>query len=264
MSATRAVFVKTLTDQRRGLIGWGTGVGGTVLLMSAMWPSFSDIDFDALLDQYPKGLMEVFNVADMSTPIGFLNAEVFSLMLPIMFVVYAIGRGARLIGAEEEDGTMEVLATTPITRRALLVGKAGGLMTGVAALGAVLWACTILSSLLFGLNIGLLDSLNGVMATTLLGIEFGLISLAAGAATGRRGLAVGIASGLAGASYVLYVAGQLLDSLKPYRKLSPFYQAISGGPLAPSLPMMVVVMPVVGLALFAASIPVFDRRDLLL
>ncbi|MBP8957851.1 MAG: hypothetical protein WBB09_02630, partial [Candidatus Microthrix parvicella] len=93
MSATRAVFVKTLTDQRRGLIGWGTGVGGTVLLMSAMWPSFSDIDFDALLDQYPKGLMEVFNVADMSTPIGFLNAEVFSLMLPIMFVVYAIGRG---------------------------------------------------------------------------------------------------------------------------------------------------------------------------
>jgi hypothetical protein len=82
---------------------------------------------------------------------------------------------------------MEVLATTPITRRALLVGKAGGLVTGVAALGAVLWACTILSSLLFGLNIGLLDSLNGVMATTLLGIEFGLISLAAGAATGRRG-----------------------------------------------------------------------------
>ena len=57
MSATRAVFVKTLTDQRRGLIGCGTGVGGTVLLMSAMWPSFSDIDFDALLDQYPKGLM---------------------------------------------------------------------------------------------------------------------------------------------------------------------------------------------------------------
>ncbi|MEZ5374585.1 MAG: ABC transporter permease subunit [Microthrixaceae bacterium] len=264
MSSSGIVFAKTLADQRRGLIGWGAGVSGTVFIMSAMWPSFSDIDFDAIMAQYPKGLMEVFNVADMSNAIGFLNAEVFSLMLPIMFAVYAIGRGARLIGAEEEDGTLEVLASMPISRRAMLVEKAGGLVVGVTLLGVSLLAGTVASSALFGLDIGLLDSVNGAVAMTLLGAEFGLAALAVSAATGRRGLAVGVVSGLAGASYLMYVAGQLLDSLKPLVKFSPFYQAISGGPLAPTLPPTVLAMPAVGLVVFVASIPLFQRRDLVL
>ena len=262
MNKTGTVFAKTVADQRRGLLGWGAGVGGTVLVMSAMWPSFSDIDFEAIMEQYPKGLMEVFNVADMSTAVGFLNAEVFSLMLPIMFAVYAIGRGARLVAAEEEGGTLEVMATMPLPRTAMVVEKAAGLVVGVAALSLVLLLSTWLSSALFGLEIAMIDGVNGAVAMFLLGTEFGLVALAVSAATGRRGLAMGLASGFAGASYVLYVAGQLLDSLRPYVKFSPFYQAISGGPLAPNLPLMVVAMPLVGLAVFATSVPIFDRRDL--
>ena len=146
----------------------------------------------------------------------------------------------------------------------MLVEKAAGLVTGIAALGVALMVGTAVSSAFFGLDIDLLESANGAVAMTLLGIEFGLVSLAVSAATGRRGRAIGVASGLAGASYLLYVAGQLLDSLQPYLKFSPFYQAISGGPRASPLPLIVIAMPLVGLVAFAASIPVFERRDLLL
>ena len=95
-----SVFTKTLRDQRRGLVGWSIGTAATVLLMAAIWPSFSDIDIDALLAQYPKALLDAFNVRAMSTGAGYLNAELFSLMLPAIFIVFAVGRGARVLAGE--------------------------------------------------------------------------------------------------------------------------------------------------------------------
>ena len=40
----------------------------------------------------------------MTSGLGFLNAELFSLMLPVLFLIYAIARGARLVAGEEEAG----------------------------------------------------------------------------------------------------------------------------------------------------------------
>lgn len=47
------IFAKTLRDQRHGLIGWGAGIAVTMFVMAAIWPSFSDMDFDAMLAQEP-------------------------------------------------------------------------------------------------------------------------------------------------------------------------------------------------------------------
>ena len=259
---TASVFTKTLRDQRRGLLGWSVGTAATVALMAAIWPSFNDIDIDALLAQYPKALLEVFNVGQMSTGAGYLNAELFSLMLPAIFIVFAVGRGARVLAGEEEAGTLEVLVTLPVSRTRIIVEKAAALVVDVAALGAVLFVSTWLSSQLFGLDISVRAALNGAVAMALLGIEFGLVALAIGAVTGKRNVAVGASACLAGAAYLVYLAAQLVESLRPLRRLSPFYQAISGGPLDDRLPPIVWWTVAVGVVVFAASVRVFASRDL--
>jgi len=81
------VFAKTLRDQRRGLMGWGVGIVANVVLMAAIWPSFSDVDYESLLEQYPEGLKDVFNIDEMSTAAGFLNGELYSLVLPAVFII---------------------------------------------------------------------------------------------------------------------------------------------------------------------------------
>lgn len=257
-----SVFTKTLRDQRRGLVGWSIGTAATVLLMAAIWPSFSDIDIDALLAQYPKALLDAFNVRAMSTGAGYLNAELFSLMLPAIFIVFAVGRGARVLAGEEEDGTLEVLATLPLTRSTILVQKGAALVVDVAALAGVLFASTWLSSQLFGLDVSVRAALNGAVAMALLGIEFGLTALAIGAIVGRRNVAVGVSACLAGAAYLVFLAAQLVESLRPLRRLSPFYQAISGGPVDDRLPPIVWCTVAVGVVVFAVSIRVFATRDL--
>jgi ABC-2 type transport system permease protein len=256
------VLTKTLHDQRRGLLGWSIGVALTVLLMGGIWPSFSDMDINALLDQYPEAMKQLFNVTDMGTGSGYLNAELFSLMLPAMFVIFAVARGARLVAGEEEDGTLDVLATLPVSRRLVLLQKAGALALEVGGMALVLFVSTCVASLAFDLRIPVLHAANGALSMFLLGLEFGLVALAIGAGTGRRSVAVGASAGIAGGTYLLFLMAQLVEGVRPLRVLSPIYQATTEGPIGPDVPPVAGLMLVTGIVVLAASIPRFDRRDL--
>jgi ABC-2 type transport system permease protein len=256
------LFTKTLRDQRRGLLGWSIGTALTVVVMAAIWPSFSKMDLTSMLAQYPEAIKEAFNVGNMTTGTGYLNAELFSLMLPAIFIIFAVARGARLVAGEEEDGTLDLLATMPVSRREMLVDKAAALAVTVGVLAVVLFVSTWLSALVFQLAIPVLAVLNGTVAMFLIGLEFGLVALALSAATGRRVLATGLSAGLAGASYLIYLIAQLVNGLRPLRVLSPFYQATSDGPLGSSLPPIAWTMLAVGLVAIVVSIPLFERRDL--
>ncbi len=44
---------------------------------------------------------------------GYLQARLFSTILPILLLVYAISLGSRAIGGAEEDGTLQLVVTAP-------------------------------------------------------------------------------------------------------------------------------------------------------
>lgn len=257
-----SVFGKDLYDMRRGLLGWSVGIAATVLLMSGLWTSFSGVDFEELLKAYPEAVLKAFNITDMSTASEYLNAELYSLMLPFMFMIFAIGKGATSIAGEEEGGTLEVLASLPVSRSRLLLEKAATLVVGVGVLGTVLFSSSFIGSVVFDLGIPVRFAFNASTTMFLLGSEFALVGLALSSITGRRGFTIGVSSVIAGGSYVLFLAGQLVDGVEPFLNVSPFYQAISKGPLGPDLPLLVVAMPLVGALAVAVALPIFDRRDL--
>lgn len=99
----RTLYTKTMRDQRRGLLGWSIGTALTVFIMAAIWPSFSEMDLTSMLAQYPEAMKEAFNITSMTTGAGYMNAELFSLMLPAIFIIFAVARGARLIAGEERS-----------------------------------------------------------------------------------------------------------------------------------------------------------------
>jgi ABC-2 type transport system permease protein len=259
----RTVFLKSLRDQRRALIGWSIGLVLLVLLESAMWPSIRDMpDLNAFVANYPESMRELFNLEDFATGRGFMNAELFSAVLPVLFLIFAVGRGARLIAGEEESGTLDVLLVTPVTPARLVVTQAAVLATALAGLGAVLWVTGVTCSTVFGLGLGLVDLAQATVAMVLLGVEFGWLALAVGVVTGRRPVAVGVASVAAVAAYVLYVAGELVDAVGPWQGLSPFHQALDGGPLGAGWRPAYLWMPAVAAVVLAVAVPLFDRRDI--
>lgn len=259
----RNVFTKSLRDVRRAFVGWSIGMIALVLLEAALWPSIKDMpDLSRFLESYPEPMRELFNLEDFGTGAGFMNAELFSLLLPILFIVFAVGRGARAIGGEEEAGTLDILLVTRISVTSLVLQQAAALVVMQLALGAVLFLAFLIFTTPFDLGIGVVDLTGATLAMVGLGIEFGLLALAVGAVTGRRAIAISVASVAAVGTYVLYVAGQLVSGVEPWQPISPFYQVLSGGPLGAGIPARYLWLPLVGAVLVAAAIPVFSRRDI--
>lgn len=259
----RNVYLKCLRDQRRGLAGWSIGVIALVLLECALWPSVSKAaGMRDLLESYPKPLRELFDLEDFGTGTGFLNAELFSMLLPVLFLVFAIGRGARAIAGEEEDGTLEVVLVTRVTPIRLVLEQAAVLVTATVLLGTVLFISVTVFSSVFDLGVTAGAALTGAVAMVLLAVEFGWLALALGAATGRRTLAIALTSVFAVAAYVLYVASKLVDAVRPWGPLSPFHQALEGGPVGAGLPAAYGWLFVAGAVALVIGAPVFHRRDI--
>jgi ABC-2 type transport system permease protein len=258
-----SIFQKALWDQRRSLPFWASGLALTILLESALWPSMSGMpSFDEYLQELPAGLREMFAMDQMSTGAGFLNAELFTLVLPMMFLVHGITRGARMLAGEEEAGTLDLLLVTPLSTTRLLVEEAAALLVSTVVLGAAVLLATFVGSQAFGLEITVRSAAVGATALVLLGFEFGLLALVVGALTGRRGLALGVPAVLVMATYLLYVAAVFVDELHEWRGVSPFDQALHDGPLAPHAPVSfgwLVIPPLVALI---AALPAWARRDI--
>jgi ABC-2 type transport system permease protein len=248
------VFLKTLRDHRKGLVGWSLGLALLVLVEASIWPTMRDMDWAKLIESYPEPMRELFDLDAMTTGTGFMNAELFTLLLPALFIVYAVARGAKLVAGEEEGGTLDLLLVTPVSGASIVLQKALALLASLMV--------TLGCSGLFELGIGPAAAASGALAMVLIGAEFGTISLAVGVLTGRRVLAVSVGTVLAVAAYVLYAIGALIEAVEPWQPVSPFYQAMADGPLGAGLPARYLWLAVVSAIAVLVSLPVLDRRDI--
>jgi ABC-2 type transport system permease protein len=98
---------------------------------------------------------------------------------------------------------------------------------------------------------------------TLLGAEFGLLALAVGAVTGRRGPAITVAGVAAVASYLLFALGALVEEIEPWRFLSPFQHAIGTDPILNGISAgYALAMVAVGVVAIVLGSPLLERRDI--
>jgi ABC-2 type transport system permease protein len=185
------------------------------------------------------------------------------MMLPIFFSVFAMGIGSRAIGGEETDGTLELLAALPIARRRLYLEKFAALVILVTALGVLLWLCVLFASAWGDMALGAGPVAGGSLMVGLLGLFFGVITLAAGAITGRRTQAIAIGSVLIVVTFLFKSLAAIIDSLSALKWLSPFYYYSEGLSLVENL-LFIDTLPLVGgiVVLAISGLIVFERRDL--
>jgi ABC-2 type transport system permease protein len=149
-----------------------------------------------------------------------------------------------------------------VTTTRLLLEQATALLTALLTLGGVLYVSVLAGSFIFDMGVNAADLVAATLATVGLAFEFGCLSLAAGALTGRRAAAIGLASACAVAAYLLYVAGELVESVQPWQPLSPFDQALSAGLVDAGFRLPYMAMPAAAAVFLAAALPVFARRDI--
>jgi ABC-2 type transport system permease protein len=225
----------------------------------------SNPSLNKLAEDYPEALKAFIAFGgqiDYASPAGYLGIELFSLMVPLLLLVAAIGTGAGAIAGEEERGTLELLLANPVSRTRVVLEKSVALAIEVTGLGLVLWLALWIGALSVGMDISAGHLAAATLAAALLALGYGAIALLLGAATGRRTLAIGVAAAFGVAAYLVNGLAPLVDELRDLQKLSPFYHYAAGDPLRHGLSLEHVAVLVAIAAAAVALAPVaFSRRD---
>lgn len=261
----RRVATKTMRDQRRALVGWSVSLGLLCLLQASYFPMVAEqaAELEKLMESYPPAMKAFFgDMDDIASGPGYLRAQLFGLMLPLLVLVFAIARGADLVAGEEERGALDLTLALPVSRRRVVLEKAAGLGGLVLLLGLVMWLVLTPADLLFGMGIGAGRVAAAVLMVVLLGWAGGALALAAGCARGRKGMALAVAAGVMVASYLLTGLARLVSGLAPARPLSLFHHYGGGDALVEGLdPVGALVLLAVTGGLVALAAWGFERRD---
>ncbi|HJR99062.1 MAG TPA: ABC transporter permease subunit [Actinomycetota bacterium] len=259
------LLAKAVRDERRALVGWGIGVAGAVALYAAFYPSIKEsaADLQSYIDALPEAIRNIVGAGGYTTPVGYLEGEFFNTIGPLIMALFAIGAGARSIAGEEEAGTLDLLLSTPVRRRQVLATKALATVGGAVVLAGVAAATIALVGPPFGLSVPVIDVLAACLMLALLGLSFGGVAFAIGAATGRRTLANAVAGGLAVLTFIVNAVAPTVEWLSPLRPFTPFrwYQdpeVLIGGLHAANI---LVLGGIAGVSYVVAAFA-FDRRDL--
>ena len=131
MSMLADTGLKALYDQRRALLAWTASLVGLVAMYAALWPSVRDQSmFNDYLDKMPAALRSLFTAsgADMSTATGFVQVELFSLMAPLLLIVFGVEQHSAIAGEEgsAHPGTAAGQSGQPAQDRAGEAGRPGG------------------------------------------------------------------------------------------------------------------------------------------
>jgi ABC-2 type transport system permease protein len=261
-----AVLRTTLARERRPLLGWLAGIGLLGLVTAGSWPAVreSGAELEQVLQQLPPAFTAFFGegFADFSAA-GIVGSRLFGSIGLALVVSLAVSRGARAIAGEEQDGTLELLVTQPISRTAIAVDKAVAMFAALAVVVLGQMVLLLVMMPVVGLDFPVAHVVAASAGLYALAALFGGLAFAVGAATGSRGLAVGVGAGAAAGLFVLTGLGALVDGLESVAELSPFSRFDGTRVLAEGIEVgPVAVFAAVAVLLVALGVWVFDRRDL--
>jgi ABC-2 type transport system permease protein len=243
---------------------------GLVLLVAyvtSLWPTVRENapQFNEFLANAPDALRAFAGgvKVDFTTGPGYLNSQVFTFMVPLLFVIFATRLGARATAGEEQAGTMDLLLSTPVPRMRVVGQKFGAMVAATATLSLVLWGAFAIGTTAMDMGVSLANLAGIVASAALLGLAFGSLALLVGALRGSQGAAVAVTSTVAVATYLMNTIAAIAPDIEDLRLFSPFNYYNGADPLRNGAdPGHLILLGGLAAVSFILSLAAFERRDI--
>jgi ABC-2 type transport system permease protein len=259
----RTVFLKTLRDYRIAILGWGIGMGLTIVSPMASVATLISTPqqreaLATLAAQFAWNADPV--AADTIGGYATFKIGVFVFLI----CVWPLLAASRTLRGEEDRGSLDVLLSLPHNRWQVAMQKVAAIWAALLLMSLIIGLLayaggvafkaefTIVDGLLYGLNIGLVCAV--IAGIALLISQF----------TQERGPAAGATGGLLVVLIVVDMVHRVIPNTEWFSRLSPIYYYNLSKPLIPSYGTSAGGMLVLfGLAaiLTAAAVWLFARRD---
>jgi ABC-2 type transport system permease protein len=251
-----------ISGRLRSLTGYTLGVALYTLVVVAIYPAFEHSTSLDTLVQNDATAAALFGVTGkISSTGGWLDANIYANFFPLLMLLLTVGYGAASLAGQDEDGTLALLVTLPV-RRTVVVGQKIGAMAVQAAALALAVAVFVLVGRWFHLSVAVGDVVAVSAAVLLMGLDFGVLAMAVGALTGKRGTAIGVAAALAAASYLVSSLAPVASWLRPARFASLFYWSVGYNQVTKGVSWAdFSVLALVGGVVVATAVLAFRRFD---
>jgi ABC-2 type transport system permease protein len=260
------VFGKTIRDLRWPTfwVALSLAIGGGYF--TALYPTYvKAFDLATMMEKFPDTLKALIggNDWDLSTATGFLNIELFPLILPALLAGFAIVLGSGFTAGEEARGTIDVLLSYPVPRWRMVLEKIAALAIAMVVICVAMLAGIEAGALFSDSPVDLDKVSAGLFLGTIMSLAFGMMALALAAWRGNRGAAAGIPIGLMVVMYLVQTLSPQVPSLRDINWLSLFHYYLGHNALKNGLDLGdTAVLAAVAVVFMAASLVLFERRDL--
>jgi len=187
-----SIIRSELQVRSRATLGWVVGVVLLVVMIIAFYPAVRNLSsLDAIYAGLPKALQGLLGGSDLVSPTGYLRTQLFAFFLPVVLLIFGMGRGAATLAGEEEDRTLDLLLAQPISRVSLYVTKSITLVIWMAMMTAATFLPLAAGNSISGLNVPIMDLLATSLQMGLMCTAAALACQAVASATGRRVIGIG-------------------------------------------------------------------------
>jgi ABC-2 type transport system permease protein len=260
-----ALALRTLRDRWRSTFGWGLGLVLMAALQLSVYPSVakSSESMQAFVNEWPEAFRQAFNLDAYTTGSGFLNAELFSMLVPLVLIAVGVSGAAAATAGEEERGTADLLLSLPVSRTRVLLAKVLAIVLAMVVVAAAAFLTIAAGAPLVDLEVGVRGLAAGVLMAVLLASVFAAVALLVGALTGKKAVAIGTGVGLALGAFLLNVLAPMAEWLERWQQASPFHWALGTDPLLQGVdaPMAWLLLAIAVLLTVGAALA-YRRRDI--
>lgn len=264
------VGTRAVRDRARSVLWWSLGIAASTALMASMFPSIAGNDaLQKMFDDMPAAVKMLAGAPEgvsLVSPAGYIHSKLLAATLPTLLLIFGIGAGATAIGGSEQDGTLELLLSNPVTRTRVAVERYLALVALLAALTAVGAVSLVISLKAVGSgleNISVGYSIAAVAGCGMIALVHASLAFAAGCVFGRRARAVAVATVIAVGGYLFEGITATSSDLHALGAPSPWHWYLSDIIIIDGPSITAFALPLVASVVFAtAGVAAFNRRDL--
>ncbi len=257
------VFLKTLRDYRIPILGWGIGMGFTIVSpMASVATLISTPEARAALASLAAQFAWNADPVAADTIGGYATFKIGVFVF--LVCVWPLLAASRMLRGEEERGSIDVLLSAPRTRLSILVQKVAAMWVALLLIGLISGVIAYVGGIAFKANFTFVDGVLWGLDLSLICMFIGGVALLISQFTHERGTAAGATGALLMVFIVMDMFHRVIPNTEWISRLSPMYYYNLSKPLIPSYGTSaggLLVLFALSLVLSGAAVWLFLRRD---
>ncbi|MDQ7020731.1 MAG: ABC transporter permease subunit [Candidatus Dojkabacteria bacterium] len=219
MNIARSIYFKNLWNRKFSIIAWSLGFAIIAIMFAALYESSAG-EITSYAESIPKSFESfIGDLSSATTPNGWINIELYSLFLPII----GVNLGASAIGSEEENRTLDLILSRPVSRTKFIIEKELSIITNLSIISFVLYTSLLLGKLVYSFDIDKTNVFWATFSALVLGLSFANFALMMQNIKKKKSSGIGYGALFVTVSYLTHVFSQLSQNLEFLKHISTFY-----------------------------------------